>query len=636
MGYYVDFDSLLAADLAAKNVTRSWGESVNTISDDMKRYTELSSFTGTAADNIRCYVQEVHGVSLGVLQEIMANYYTKISLYASGYLKSMDQDNHAVLPESDLQQVVQRFRSILSDIENQQARLERTTSSIRDLLPLYCPSSWSVESALEGALSIPKNLDERISSYEDAHLGDFSELDTMISTLRQLLNARLGGGRASVTSYQSGDIVKLTDCGALMGALNASMEYRRANVDKLQAASEMEALIIEELEKEAADQRLEQGIWSGIAAIGAITVGVVAIVATAGAATPAVVAGAFYVAGACSVAYGVSNLYEAGDNIYYGAVGDPYTAAFNPLRDTVFMGNQEVYDTWGSASMVVAGFAVPVNQAFNAAQLAGTTATMGSIGRVVAVEATKDALAGAAGGLAGQAATELTGNEHFGTFVGIGTGIVTSVILGKVDEKLNLSGMYDPNSLAANKQAKDIVSDARKSEPEITETMKGLEGDDSHLVGLEHRVKGEGSMTRKIYDDAIKKHEYAIADAPDNIGDSLRYTLVADEDNYEKVVRRSIQDLEDQGYKVTKFKNYWDDDTYKGINMNVQAPDGKVFELQFHTDTSFYTKETLNHKWYEIARSEASTQVQKDEATIIMQHHTSKVKIPKGALDLHY
>jgi hypothetical protein len=220
--------------------------------------------------------------------------------------------------------------------------------------------------------------------------------------------------------------------------------------------------------------------------------------------------------------------------------------------------------------------------------------------------------------------------------VGIGTGIVTSVILGKVDEKLNLSGMYDPNSLAANKQAKDIVSDARKSEPEITETMKGLEGDDSHLVGLEHRVKGEGSMTRKIYDDAIKKHEYAIADAPDNIGDSLRYTLVADEDNYEKVVRRSIQDLEDQGYKVTKFKNYWDDDTYKGINMNVQAPDGKVFELQFHTDTSFYTKETLNHKWYEIARSEASTQVQKDEATIIMQHHTSKVKIPKGALDLHY
>src|SRR3712207_7058481 len=42
----------------------------------------------------------------------------------------------------------------------------------------------------------------------------------------------------------------------------------------------------------------------------------------------------------CTAAYGASNLYEAGHNIYLGSVGDGVTVATNPLRDTLFMGNR--------------------------------------------------------------------------------------------------------------------------------------------------------------------------------------------------------------------------------------------------------------------------------------------------------
>ena len=45
------------------------------------------------------------------------------------------------------------------------------------------------------------------------------------------------------------------------------------------------------------------------------------------------------VAGAVSLAFAGSDLYEAAHNVYLGATGDPDTEAFNPLRDTVFMGN---------------------------------------------------------------------------------------------------------------------------------------------------------------------------------------------------------------------------------------------------------------------------------------------------------
>src|SRR3712207_9585511 len=72
-----------------------------------------------------------------------------------------------------------------------------------------------------------------------------------------------------------------------------------------------------------------------------IAVGVTAIVMTAGAATPLVVGAC--VVGSCTAAYGASNLYEAGHNIYLGSVGDGLTVATNPLRDTLFMGNDRLY-----------------------------------------------------------------------------------------------------------------------------------------------------------------------------------------------------------------------------------------------------------------------------------------------------
>lgn len=59
-----------------------------------------------------------------------------------------------------------------------------------------------------------------------------------------------------------------------------------------------------------------------------VVVGVAAIIATAGAATPLVVAGA--VAGAGAAAYGVSNMEEAGQNIYYGRKGDIKTPLLQP------------------------------------------------------------------------------------------------------------------------------------------------------------------------------------------------------------------------------------------------------------------------------------------------------------------
>ncbi|MBO4108567.1 hypothetical protein J5566_10380, partial [Streptococcus suis] len=98
-------------------------------------------------------------------------------------------------------------------------------------------------------------------------------------------------------------------------------------------------------------------------ALGAVTiaVGLAAIVATAGAATPLVV-GAGIVAGTGTIAYGASNVAEAGQDIYLGYKGDGKTLAINPIRDTLFMGNDKLYHQVGGLFTTTSAVMIPIGQ----------------------------------------------------------------------------------------------------------------------------------------------------------------------------------------------------------------------------------------------------------------------------------
>lgn len=94
-----------------------------------------------------------------------------------------------------------------------------------------------------------------------------------------------------------------------------------------------------------------------------LDIGGAAIFFTAGAATPIVATA--WVTGTCSAAYGVSNMVEGGQDVYYASIGNLSSVAINPIRDTVFVGNQGAYDLWGNLNMTVAGLCIPVSQEVN-------------------------------------------------------------------------------------------------------------------------------------------------------------------------------------------------------------------------------------------------------------------------------
>lgn len=123
------------------------------------------------------------------------------------------------------------------------------------------------------------------------------------------------------------------------------------------------------------------------------------------------------------------------------------------------------------------------------------------------------------------------------------------------------------------------------------------------MVGLRYRLKSQASLQRKIADKARSSGRTA-EEAARTVKDTLRYTMTFPDEVLVLQARRSLDRLAEDGFDASRLKNYWvDGNSYKGVNVEMRAPGGQPFELQFHTPASFEMK-MRTHTDYEIARNE--------------------------------
>ena len=153
-----------------------------------------------------------------------------------------------------------------------------------------------------------------------------------------------------------------------------------------------------------------------------------------------------------------------------------------------------------------------------------------------------------------------------------------------------------------NPSVKAVFEKAAKAEPAITASMqKYAEACGAEMDGLEFRMKDGDSYMRKVRKDAREKGGQE--KAAEGLYDAVRYTQVSDEKNLAQNCKKTLTNLQAEGYNVVGVKNTWKDPTnpYNGINVKLRSPDGQQFELQFHTRDSLRVKEEI-HKLYEEQR----------------------------------
>ena len=354
MSYNIKFDDITSVQVETQKTMNAWGESMSSLNKAMNDFIKNQNLQGQAISSMRNYLVEVHGTLLQTLANLMNDYSTNLLLYKDGYYQ-IDGDLHTKLPGKEFTRLHSDLKGSRDKLKPEIELLKTTKSDISDLVSYEGSSHTSTIMNYNFLMNQIKNLDTSITQYESSHSGqDLVAFKELLAATKALIAEHSGKSR-NVGTYQSGDFGKLKSVQRFALAYDQAAKQMESRVERVKAAQERDKVRFEAL------ARSDKG-W-GDMAISAISiiVGVTAIVFTWGTATPLVVATAI-TAGVGSTAYGVSNMYEAGQEIKLGSEGDIYTKAGNPIRDTAFMGNDKLYHEVGNVFVTTSAIMVPIGQ----------------------------------------------------------------------------------------------------------------------------------------------------------------------------------------------------------------------------------------------------------------------------------
>ena len=275
-------------------------------------------------------------------------------LYKDGYYQ-IDGDLHTKLPGQVFTNLHSALKSSRDDLKSEIELLNTTKDKISDLVSYEGSSHTSTVMDYNFLLNQIKNLDSSITQYESNHASqDLVAFKELLAATKALIAEHAGKTR-TVGTYQSGDFAKLKSVQRFAIAYKQATQQMESRVERVKAAQERDKVRFEAL------ARSDKG-WKDWA-IGGLTIiaGVAAIIFTWGAATPLVaVSGLTF--GLGTTAYGASNMYEASQDIQLGNAGDIHTKAKNPVRDTLFMGNDKLYHDVGNIFVTGSAIMIPIGQ----------------------------------------------------------------------------------------------------------------------------------------------------------------------------------------------------------------------------------------------------------------------------------
>ena len=353
MSYKIKFDDITSVQVESQKTINAWGESVASLNKAMTDFINNQNLQGQAISSMRRYLVEVHGTLLQTLVNLMNDYSTNLLLYKDGYYQ-IDGDLHTKLPSKVFTNLHSALKSSRDDLKSEIEILNTTKDKISDLVSYEGSSHTSTVMNYNFLMNQLKNLDTSITQYESNHASqDLVAFKELLAATKALITEHAGKTR-TVGTYQSGDFAKLKSVQRFAIAYKQATQQMESRVERVQAAQERDKVRFEAL------ARSDKG-WKDMA-VSALTiiVGVTAIVVTLGSATPLVVAGG--IVGLGTTAYGASNMYEADQDIKLGNAGDIQTKAGNPIRDTLFMGNDKLYHDVGNIFVTASAIMIPIGQ----------------------------------------------------------------------------------------------------------------------------------------------------------------------------------------------------------------------------------------------------------------------------------
>ena len=484
MSYYVKFNDITSMQGQTNQTIQQWGESLKNLQESIALLANQSELQGKAMTSAKSYMTEVHGTFIQTLTLLMNEYITSFLLYKDGYYQ-IDTHNHAALPEdvykglhSDLGKSKQRFEQQLEQL---------TTAKLRvaGLVNYQGTSHTKTKFTYEKLMKDIKHLDESITQYEEMHVRqDLQAFKELLAATKSLLAEHSSRDR-SMGSYQVGDFRQLPSMNRFMLAAQKSATFLNDHMPQFQVALEREKVRV------YAEERTKQGAMELVFGVLTFVVGGSALFMSGGTMWP-IVTFAFKSGALALSMSGFSKSIEAGWNIYYGLSGDGKSVAVNPIRDTMFIGKEELYHSLEQIFGLTTGVFIPIAKTKSIVQGLWQF-TWGTIG-------------GLATGQAAYHGTKLLGgNEETAQMMNLFGNLVGAYSAAKAVENFSLNGKTVPKVESALEMKNRVLEnlEASKAARESSRFKQYIEKE-----GFQQTLNAMDPIDRQRY---LQWHEYAEA-----------------------------------------------------------------------------------------------------------------------------
>ena len=530
MGFQVKYEEITSIrELILAQLDR-WIEQIDAVRSSIVEIAAMSEMHGEAAEHIRSYMWDYHMNLANMIKDTIETYRSSFILYTDWYY-NIDSDQMAEMSQDSmegLEENIQGARSDFDAVAEEVADIERELSAYLDVGRF---STTCMESCFDNALAGVQNVRTQIGEYEEAHShADMYPIDMMAGYLRSIIGGQLGGSSATISAYDA-SVVNATESFQLAqmmdGMLSTYLEQVKDRVNSCEEFYELQ----QQQWQESIRLRTEEGIVKTLVGVGTMILGGMLVVATCGMALPLVTTVGVIAIGLGKTAYGCANAIEGSQDVYAGVTGDPRMVSVNPIRDTVFASNPDLYYLIGNVLTIAASLILTGGMAANAAVSAGT-----SIGRAVVTEYAKQGLTVAASSYVDKRMTEATNSPLAGFVVGSLTGMATYGTLSGAELEV-------VNNVKRPQQLGNVGESGRNTATTIDYSYKF----DRELANF-----NDGYEIRTTVDKDLILVQYS-SDAPDA---SLCYWTTVDEAN-------GITTLNDYMDKLALSKDWGNRNTVK-------------------------------------------------------------------------
>ena len=521
MGFQVKYEEITSIrELILAQLDR-WIEQIDAVRSSIVEIAAMSEMHGEAAEHVRSYMWDYHMNLANMIKDTIETYRSSFILYTDWYY-NIDSDQMAEMSQDSmegLEENIQGARSDFDVVAEEVADIERELSAYLDVGRF---STTCMESCFDNALAGVQNVRTQIGEYEEAHShADMYPIDMMAGYLRSIIGGQLGGSSATISAYDA-SVVNATESFQLAqmmdGMLSTYLEQVKDRVNSCEEFYELQ----QQQWQESIRLRTEEGIVKTLVGVGTMILGGMLVVATCGMALPLVTTVGVVAIGLGTASYGCANAVEGSQDIYAGVTGDPRLVSVNPIRDTLFASNPELYYLIGNALTISASMILTGGMAANAAVSAGT-----SIGRAVVTEYAKQGLTMAASSYVDKRMTEATNSPLAGFVVGSLTGMATYGTLNEAELEV-VNNVKRPQqlgnvgesgtSLTKRPSWRQAELDAAKDFPDYLEQK-------SFIKGKEGPYGTKGSVRPDLYKDGfsidVKNYQIETASGRSNLARNI-------------------------------------------------------------------------------------------------------------------